>query len=256
MLPGKSIDLSIIDPDDEIAAAGNVQNEETAIQKLAEMVAAPAALPEPVIELKEGDKVQARWKGGAWFTGTIKKVNEPEVQDSKDDEESEEAKKGDEAVSWEMIASEPVIPPKTYAVLFDDGDFDDCVPQDHIQAWEDRRARKRRIVPQVVKSVEELTKAPDAATQDSAASKSTEKALEAEATTAAVGESQKSMAMEDSTGQSEPEASQTQKYEFEAQAAVPEAQAAMPQLEDPQQVVQDAVPKKRRIIPTTIVSAI
>jgi hypothetical protein len=141
-------------------------------------------------------------------------------------------------------------------VQFDDGDFDDCVPEDHIQAWEDRRARKRRIVPQVVKSVEELTKAPDAATQDSAASKSTDKALEAEATTAAVGESQKSMAMEDSTGQSEPEASQTQKYEFEAQAAVPEAQAAMPQLEDPQQVVQDAVPKKRRIIPTTIVSAI
>ena len=190
-MPGKSIDLTIKDPDDVVATA---TSEETNAQKLAEMVAAPAPLPEPVIEYKEGDKVQARWNGGAWFVGTIMTVNDPDGEEPEADKEGEgtdanameceakegetkegerkegeskegETKEGEDGASLETEV-EPVAPAvkqKTYSVKFDDGDFDPAVPADHIKHWEDKRARKRRIVPQVVKNVEDLTKAPNAA---------------------------------------------------------------------------------------------
>ena len=40
-MPGKSIDLSVKDPEDEVVAA-DAPSEETAAQKVAELVAAPA----------------------------------------------------------------------------------------------------------------------------------------------------------------------------------------------------------------------
>lgn len=191
LMPGKSIDLTIKDPDDVVPTA---TSEETNAQKLAEMLAAPAPLPDPIIEYKEGDKVQARWNGGAWFAGIIVKVNDPDAEEPEADKEGEgadanaiecdatdgenkagerregeikesETKEGEERASVETAveSAEPVVKQKTYAVKFDDGDFDHAVPGDHIKQWEDKRARKRRIVPQVVKHVEDLTKAPDAA---------------------------------------------------------------------------------------------
>jgi hypothetical protein len=58
-MPGKSIDLSIKDPEDEdVAAAG--PSEETAAQKIAEMVAAPAPLPE-LVERPRRVKKTPQW---------------------------------------------------------------------------------------------------------------------------------------------------------------------------------------------------
>ena len=163
LMPGKSIDLSIVDEDDQPL---HVASEETAAQKVAEMVAAPDMVEEPeVIEWKEGDKVQARWKGGSWYVGTVTKVNEPEVPETKEAEPSQTAGFVDlvAPAALEVVLSEPPKPAKTYAILFDDGDFDPAVPfkdakgNVHIKAWEDRRVRKRRIVPQVVKPIEDVT---------------------------------------------------------------------------------------------------
>jgi len=256
-MPGKSIDLSIKDPEDEAPAVGDLQSEESAAQKIAEMVAAPAALPEPeVVDFKEGDKVSARWNGGAWFLGIVKKVNTPVAEEateapeggemaSAEMSEPAEAKEGGEIAVVEtavepQIVVEPQVSAKTYAVQYDDGDFDAQVPQDHIKLWEERRSRKRRIVPQVLKAVDDLKSSPDAARD------ADPNALDSSATVQ-VG----------AGGLSAPE-SQSQNKEPAAEAMVQTA------AKDESEIVVDvaaasseaqAAPKKRRIIPTTVTAA-
>jgi len=260
-MPGKSIDLSIKDPEDEAPAVGDLQSEESAAQKLAEMVAAPAALPEPeVVDFKEGDKVSARWNGGAWFLGIVKKVNTPVAEEAKEApdggemasvemSEPAEAKEGGEIAVVETAVEpqrevEPQVSAKTYAVQYDDGDFDAEVPQDHIKLWEEKRSRKRRIVPQVLKAVDDLKLSPDAAPI---------------ADTNALDSSAKNAVQADAGGLSAPE-SQSQNKEPAAEAMVQTA------AKDESEIVVDvaaasssseaqAAPKKRRIIPTTVTPA-
>lgn len=276
LMPGRSIDPSIKDPEDEAPVVADVQSEETAAQKLAEMVAAPAALPEPeVIEFLEGDRVSARWKGGNWFGGTVKKVNEPEpvAEEPKEANESEEVGAAVEMVVEPQVAAavemvepqvaaavemvvEPQVSVKTYAVLYDDGDFDAAVPQDHMKPWEEKRARKRRIVPQVVKAVEDLkasqAAAPDAAGPDTSAD------AKAAGTSAndAVQIDSESSAHESQSQKKDPAAEATAETAAKAQNSLP--QDGMPvssEPKEPQQPAVEAAPKKRRIIPTTVTPA-
>ena len=227
-MPGKSIDLSIKDPEDEAAAAAG-PSEETAAQKIAEMVAAPAPLPE-LVEFKVGDRVSARWKGGSWYDGTITKVNEPEAKEPKEGEENE-------ALEF-MMDLEAAVKARTYAVQYDDGDFESDVAHDLIKPWEDKRARKRRIVPQVVKTMDELAAVPEASVQTSGAAEPavkdavlTSNSDAAGAPLADAGQGDRAVPQDD-----------------DAAAAGTAAQQPCT-LNAP---VPDSAPKKRRIIPVTV----
>ena len=240
-MPGKSIDLSIKDPDDEVAET--VPTEGTAAQKIAEMVAEPTPLPE-LMEFKEGDKVSARWKGGAWFAGTITKVNEPVVPEAKASKDGEE-----DATTLEMLV-EAQEPAKTYAVQFDDGDFDDSIPRDHIKQWEEKRARKRRIVPQVVKSVDDVPGADHTAQTNSEAGSSAKDAVQGEKDVVQVDGC---AAVE--TPQKEPVAPELNEAARRGESTGAHDPAAVPTLvetETTSQAAPEAAPKKRRIIPTTV----
>ena len=234
-MPGKSIDLSIKDPEDEdVAAAG--PSEETAAQKIAEMVAAPAPLPE-LVEFKVGDRVSARWKGGNWYDGTITKVNEPEAKETKEGEE-------DAAVEF-MTDLEAAVKSRTYAVQYDDGDFEGSVPHDLIKPWEDKRARKRRIVPQVAKTMEELAALPEASAQASgAAEPGVKDAVQASNSDAAGEPLADSMQGDKATPQDDAAAPGADN----AAAAGSAAQQPCPQSAP----APESAPKKRRIIPVTV----
>ena len=230
-MPGKSIDLSIKDPEDD-KAAQDVPAEETAAQKVAEMVAAPAQVPElVVIEFKVGERVSARWKGGIWYDGTVTQVNEPEVR--------EETQEGEEEGVFQLEPKPK--PAKTYAVRFDDGDFDEAIPQDQVKQWEDKRARKRRIVPQVVKAVEEIKVLEEGQTAE-------KKEVEASADDqcAAV----ESAAVESSVTDKESMAKAVAGGETNATCSVGET--GSPEVKITSQSAAESAPKKRRIIPTTV----
>lgn len=241
-MPGKSIDLSIKDPDDEASAAAG-SREETAAQKIAEMVAAPAPLPE-LVEFKVGDRVSARWMGGQWYDGTITKVNEPEAK---------EPKEGGDNAAMELIDLEAAVKAKTYAVKYDDGDFEGAVPHDLIKPLEDKRARKRRIVPQVVKSIDELAAVPQVAAQVSGAAElGVRESAHApsSASADASGTLPTAHVPAEPLGQGEGDSIMPQ----ENAAAAPASSAAQqPAAESAP--VPEAAPKKRRIIPVTVTPA-
>ena len=233
-MPGKSIDLSIKDPEDD-KAAQDVPAEETAAQKVAEMVAAPAQVPElVVIEFKVGERVSARWKGGNWFDGTVTQVNEPEVR--------EDAQEGEEEGVFQLEPKPK--PAKTYAVSFDDGDFDEAIPQDQVKQWEDKRARKRRIVPQVVKAVEEVKVLEEGQT----AEKKGVEASSADDQCAAV----ESAAVESSVMDKESMAKAVAAGETNATCSDSTGETGSPEVKINSQSAAESAPKKRRIIPTTV----
>lgn len=231
-MPGKSIDLSIKDPEDD-EAARDAPAEETAAQKVAEMVAAPAQVPElVVIEFKVGDKVSARWKGGNWYDGMITQVNEPEAEEKAQDGDGD----GEGVFQLEPTPK----PAKTYAVQFDDGDFDDAIPQDQIKLWEDKRARKRRIVPQVVRAV---------------ADGETAEKNEIEASSTAPGLDNQCSAVESSVLDKELTAPAIAACETKATTSASTEVTGSPVIVGQDSIPQPApesAPKKRRIIPTTV----
>ena len=139
-------------------------------------------------------------------------------------------------------------PPKTYAVQFDDGDFDDAVPQDHIKHWEDKRARKRRIVPQVVKSVEEGEPAAkkDADSGNGVPAPSDKATAEAQDhDVACVSSTPVKESADPSAAAAEPGSN----------AAGVEMAAASSEVQSSPQSAAESAPKKRRIIPTTVTPA-
>lgn len=241
-MPGKSIDLSIKDPEDDAAAAAGPR-EETAAQKIAEMVAAPAPLPE-LVEFKVGDRVSARWMGGQWYDGTITKVNEPEAKEPKD---------GEENAAMELIDLEAAVKAKTYAVKYDDGDFEGAVPHDLIKPIEDKRARKRRIVPQVVKSIDDLTAVSEVAAQASGAAESGVK-VAAHAPSSAPADATGTLPAEHVPAETSGQGEGDSMMPHDDAAAAPVSSAAhQPAAESAP--VPEAAPKKRRIIPVTVTAA-
>jgi chromatin assembly factor 1 subunit B len=241
-MPGKSIDLSIKDPDDEGPAA-DLQKEETAAQRVAEMVAAPATLPETqVVEFKEMDRVSARWNGGAWFVGIVTKVNEPEVQEVKQDEDIELVE----------LMSGPKVAAKTYAIQFDDGDFDPAVPHDHIKMWEDKRARKRRIVPEIVGAAVQHTTNPQEAAAPAAEQMNS--GHEANATVVGPVESLSAAAGEKLVPEQARPDEVTTKEGEEMGNGMDVDKASGSSQAQAEQAVSSSTHKKRRIIPTTIIA--
>lgn len=241
-MPGKSIDLSIKDPEDDAAAAAGPR-EETAAQKIAEMVAAPAPLPE-LVEFKVGDRVSARWMGGQWYDGTITKVNEPEAKEPKD---------GEENAAMELIDLEAAVKAKTYAVKYDDGDFEGAVPHDLIKPIEDKRARKRRIVPQVVKSIDDLAAVSEVAAQASGAAELGVKEAAHAPSSAPADASGTLPAAHVPAETSEKGEGDSIMPHYDAAAAPASSGAQQPAAES--EPVPEAAPKKRRIIPVTVTPA-
>jgi len=302
--------VSVKDPEDDGADA-DAPTQETAAQKVAELVAAPAQVVEPsprslplilspavrlsfapalpprtdfshllcvqvpelvVIEYKVGEKVSARWKGGNWYSGTVTKINEPEPQEDEQEDTAKEdifqverltcnlrlVNRVESDVRFSCQLEPKSKPSKTYSVQFDDGDFDDAVPQDHIKQWEDKRARKRRIVPQVVKSVEEgepaekkeadLGNGVPAPSDKQAAPSSDKQAAEAQDHDVA---RESRAPVKEST---DPSMEAAETSEPGSNAAGVEMAASSEVQSSPQSAAESA-PKKRRIIPTTVTPA-